>query len=106
ERYEVEPDGVELTLETEQGAWPGAFRRGRLAGTSFQLLAYLVEGHGMYPLDDAFHRVSSGGNLTGLEYFTFALLETLLADHAVRALTVAPWPWGASYCLSVRHDVD
>jgi hypothetical protein len=81
------------------------FQKENIAGSTFQLLSYLVHYHTLHPVDAALLDCPSSHILI-LEEILFKLLEKHAVNCAVPQLKVAPWPWGKKYCLTVRHDVD
>jgi hypothetical protein len=107
--YTLQPyAGVEeavAILEDDAGPVPAIWRRGNLIATSFQLLAHLVHIHTVEPVIEPFAQFRSGDAIA-LEYLLVALLGSALAERPPAVVTVAPWPWGISYGLTIRHDVD
>jgi SAM-dependent methyltransferase len=106
ERYRVNGAVEEITLDVGSESWPGVVRRGRVMASTFQLLGYLVHMQSLEPLRDAWADFESAGNVIGLESAFFHLLDVLLERHNRACLSVAPWPWGLDFGLSIRHDVD
>jgi hypothetical protein len=98
---------VELvaSLQLDGQALPAIWRRENTIATSFQLLAQIVHGHTVEPLAEPFAAFRSGDTIA-LEYLLLHVLGRALAERPPRAITVAPWPWGARYALTIRHDVD
>jgi hypothetical protein len=101
------PVGGEIVASLVAGdrELPAIWRRGNVIATSFQLLAHLVHVHTVEPLAEPFGSFRSG-DATVLEYLLLHLLGAAIAEHEPAIATVAPWPWGVRYGLTVRHDVD
>lgn len=99
------PDDTVASLDTRAGAFPAIWRRSNVTATSFQLLAHLVHLHTVEPLAAPFSVFRSGDTIA-LEYLLVHLLGSSLGDGAPRVVTTATWPWGTSYVVTVRHDVD
>lgn len=115
ERWEASPlkfvqvetrEAVNLaSLTTEAGESCGFFRDGNVTGATFSILSHLVHFHTMHPLKEAFSDCDANSLLV-LEHLFFRLLRQVRMSGPAPAITVGDWPWGKTYCLSIRHDVD
>ncbi len=85
--------------------FPLLFKRGRILGSTFQILSYLVHFYTMHPLKEAFFDCQTK-DLLVLEYLLFHLIKTHLIEYGYSFLNVNHWPYNKKYCLTIRHDVD
>jgi hypothetical protein len=94
------------SVVTDEGdEYAGVFAQEDIVGVPFQLFAYIVHYHTMRPLDEAFQDCPAE-SLMALQGLFEYLLTREAAERDADLLTVDAWPWGADYCVTVRHDVD
>jgi hypothetical protein len=101
----VQDDDTIVSVAVEGTEIPLLWQRGKVVATGFQLLAHLVHMHTVEPVSEPFTAFRSTDALV-LEYLLMHVLGTALARSAPRTVHVGPWPWGATYALTIRHDVD
>lgn len=94
-----------LEIENEGKHYPLIFQRGRIMGTTTQLLSYLVHYHTMHPLEEPLADCFALHTMI-LEDSLFSLIAHEMQKNGLGCLRVAPWPWKKKYALTIRHDVD
>jgi SAM-dependent methyltransferase len=109
ERWRVDPAETEVLAEwTEAGgaeeSWPALVRRGSVLAASFSLFGFLGQQTTVQPFERAEHLISP--RPFPLEALLAALLDRMHRRAGVRRPRVMPWPEGAEWALSVRHDFD
>ncbi len=108
ERWEVGEDVEVLAEWIERGGGgrrsPAIVRRGRIVACAFSLLGFLGQQATVEPLAGPEHR--HWPRCTALEALFAALLDDLHRRGGVTRARVLPWPEGAGWVLSIRHDFD
>lgn len=84
--------------------YPAIVRRGRLVGIAVGLLEYVSRLQTSEPSLGGDWPSSPRG--VGLETLVMALVDMMFAESGLARLRVRPWPHGARWAMSVRHDVD
>jgi SAM-dependent methyltransferase len=83
---------------------PALVRRGSLVACSFSLFGYLGQQTTIQPFEAAEHLAWS--RPFALEALLVALLDDMHRRAGITRARVMPWPEGAEWALSVRHDFD
>jgi len=83
---------------------PAVVRHGLMTAMALSLTAFLGQGHTSHPSDPGEH--FSSGRRTGVETAVLALVDDLHARAGASRARVLPWPRGATWARSVRHDYD
>ena len=86
------------------GASAAVVRRGRMAATAVELLAYLAQAHSGAPYDGPEHR--NWPRTLAAEAMLLELIDSLHAAAGASRVRVLPWPRDVRWALNVRHDVD
>jgi hypothetical protein len=101
-------EDVEVLADGRRSAgdepYPAIVRRGRLVGIPVGLLEYVSRLQTSEPSLGGDWPTSPRG--VGLETLVMALVDMVFAESGLARLRVRPWPHGARWALSVRHDVD
>jgi hypothetical protein len=99
-------DRVLATWEPDDatGSSPALVQRGRLYAGSLSLLSFLGERHTSAPFDGDEHRTAD--RLAGLELLLLGLVDLMYRRAERSRPRVLPWPDGARWVRSVRHDYD
>jgi SAM-dependent methyltransferase len=109
ERWRLERDGAEVLAEwTEAGeveeSRPALVRRGPLVATSFSLFGFLGQQTTVQPFERAEHLIWP--RPFALEAMLAALLDDMHRRAGIPRPRLLPWPEGAEWAFSVRHDFD
>jgi len=92
-------------LDEDDGSrTPAMVRRGTLLGCSFGLFTAVVRGHTSEPWGHAEHR--SSPRTSGLETLILGVIDGMFAEASRPRPRALPWPRGATWALTVRHDFD
>lgn len=83
---------------------PALVRRDNVVACAFGLFAALGQMHSSEPWGESEFRTS--GRTMGLEVLLLGLIDLLHADRGTPRPRIRPWPRGASWALTVRHDFD
>jgi hypothetical protein len=83
---------------------PAIVRHRRWRACSFELFSLLARAHSSEPWASGEFRTSP--RVTGLETLLLGLIDAMHAEQAQPRARVLPWPRGASWALTVRHDYD
>jgi hypothetical protein len=101
-------DDVEVLADGRRSAgdepYPAIVRHGRLVGIPVGLLEYVGRLQTSEPSLGGDWPTSPRG--VGLETLVMALIDMVFAASGLARLRVRPWPHGARWAMSVRHDVD
>jgi hypothetical protein len=101
-------EGLEVLATGRRSAgdtpFPAIVRRGRLVGIAVGLLEYVSRLQTSEPSLGGDWPTSPRG--VGLETLVMALVDLVFAASGLARLRVRPWPHGARWAMSVRHDVD
>jgi hypothetical protein len=84
--------------------YPAVVRRGRLTGIAVGLLEYVGRLQTSEPSLGGDWPSSPRG--VGLEILVMGLVDMAFAEAGLARLRIRPWPHGARWAMSVRHDVD
>jgi ubiquinone/menaquinone biosynthesis C-methylase UbiE len=83
---------------------PAIVRREHLIGCCFGLFSFLGQSHTTPPARRA--DTNHWPRSTGLEGMLCALVDAAVERAGITRARVMPWPAGATWVLSIRHDVD
>lgn len=83
----------------------GLFKYKNILGVTFPLLSHLVHHHTVHPLSESFLDCPNIEILV-LENMLFFVLFRECQHKESPLISLAPWPHGNKFCLSIRHDVD
>jgi SAM-dependent methyltransferase len=107
-RWEV-ADGAEvlaewLDTESDSGRWPALIQRGNLFASCFSIFAYLGQQTTIHPFRG--EEYVNWSRSAALEAMLAAVLDRMHRAAGRLRARVLPWPAGARWVLSVRHDYD
>ena len=83
---------------------PGIVRRQQLRACAFGLFSLLGRAHTSEPWRGGEYRSSQ--RIAGFESLLLALIDQMHSEAGLVRARVLPWPRGASWALTVRHDFD
>jgi SAM-dependent methyltransferase len=97
-------DVLAVWIAPDGERWPAIVRSGSVVACCFGLFSFLAQAHTTPPARGA--DTNHGPRTEGLEAVLLALIDGCLARAGMPRARVLPWPAGATWVLSVRHDVD
>jgi ubiquinone/menaquinone biosynthesis C-methylase UbiE len=93
-----------VSPEDKTDRFPAVVRNGHLVGCSFGFLTFLGQRHTSEPFDGPEHRTASRS--AGLEALLLGLIDEMYVWSGETRARILPWPHGARWVRSVRHDYD